>query len=183
MSNNHFSVLDNVKNLPKYISNNVSFKICYQGNTCLYWHWLTLNINPVFLFWNWNDRIKMIVLPSFQLAARLNSQNTNETEFINELLHINLFMNIGISNWHNWIFDLTKIFFLNLFQFLTTITELQAPKTLYSIPRGAKWNDVKNVLFSSSKFEKKKSWKIKTKCVTDFLLTVRSSSMKNYTCH
>jgi len=37
----------------------------------------------------------MIHLPSFQLATRLNSQNTNETEFINELWHINLFMNIG----------------------------------------------------------------------------------------
>ena len=32
-----------------------------------------------------DDRTKMIVLPSFQLATRLNSQNTNETEFINEL--------------------------------------------------------------------------------------------------
>ena len=29
----------------------------------------------------------------------------------------------------------------------------------------------------------KVSWNIKTKCVTDFLLTVRSSSMKDYTCH
>ena len=30
-----------------------------------------------------NDRTKMIVLPSFQVATRLNSQNTNETGFIN----------------------------------------------------------------------------------------------------
>ena len=29
----------------------------------------------------------------------------------------------------------------------------------------------------------KVSWNIKTKCVTDFLLTVRSSRMKDYTCH
>jgi len=55
--------------------------------------------------WN-DDRTKMIVLHSFQLATRLNSQNTNETEIINEFWHINLFMNIGISNWHNWSFDL-----------------------------------------------------------------------------
>ena len=53
------------------------------------------------------DRTKMIVLPSFQLATRLNSQNTNETKFINNLLHINLFMNICISNWHNRNFHLT----------------------------------------------------------------------------
>jgi len=52
-----------------------------------------------FLFGIWNDdRTKMIVLPSFQLATRLISHNTNETDFINELYHINLYMNIGISN-------------------------------------------------------------------------------------
>jgi len=39
----------------------------------------------------------MIILPSFQLATRLNSQNTNETEFIIELLRINMFKNIDIS--------------------------------------------------------------------------------------
>jgi hypothetical protein len=38
-----------------------------------------------------------------------------------------------------------------------TITDLQTPETLYHIPRGAKWNDVKNMLFSSSKCEKRKS--------------------------
>jgi len=47
-----------------------------------------------------DDRTKMLVLLSFQFATRLNSQNTNESEFINELQHINIFMNIGISNWH-----------------------------------------------------------------------------------
>jgi len=52
-----------------------------------------------------NDHTKIIVLPSFQIATPLNSQNTNETEFINELWHINLYMNIGISNWHNWSLD------------------------------------------------------------------------------
>ena len=70
--------------------------------------------------WN-DDPTKMILLPSFQLATRLNSQNTNETEFINERWHINLFMNICISNWNNRSFDLTKMLFLNLFQFLTRL--------------------------------------------------------------
>jgi len=37
----------------------------------------------------------MIVLHSFHLATRLNSRNTNETEFINELLNINLYIIIG----------------------------------------------------------------------------------------
>ena len=65
-------------------------------------------MKPVFLFGNLNDdRTIMTVLHSFELATKLNSQNTNETEFINELSHINLFMNIIISNWHNRSFDLT----------------------------------------------------------------------------
>jgi len=56
-------------------------------------------MKPVFLFGIWNDdRTKMIVLHTFQPATRLNSQNTNETEFINELWHINMYMNIGIYN-------------------------------------------------------------------------------------
>jgi hypothetical protein len=38
--------------------------------------------------------------------------------------------------------------------------------------------------FQLLKMRKKKiSWNIKTKCVTDFLWTVRSSSKKDYTCH
>jgi len=47
-----------------------------------------------------DDRTKINVLPSFQFSTRLNSQNTNETDFINEHFHINIFMNIGNSNWH-----------------------------------------------------------------------------------
>jgi len=38
-----------------------------------------------------------------------------------------------------------------------TITDLQASDTLWYIPRGAKWNDVNNVHFISSKCEKRKS--------------------------
>jgi len=33
--------------------------------------------------------------------------------------HITLYMNIVISNWHNWSFDATNMIFFNLFQFLT----------------------------------------------------------------
>ena len=65
-------------------------------------------------FWN-DDRTKMLVWTAFRLATRLRSQNSNETMFINELWHINLYMNIGISNWYNWSFDRTKINFLLYF--------------------------------------------------------------------
>ena len=93
--------------LAKHISTIVSFKIT-TGNRHVYidsgWPWIWHHCFFGNLKW-WSTI--MIVLHSFHLATRLNSQNTNETEFINELLNINLFMNIGISNWHNWNFDLT----------------------------------------------------------------------------
>jgi len=74
----------------------------------------------------------------------------------------------------NFVFDLILVPY--------TITDHQAPENLQYIPRGAKWNDVKNVLFSNSKC-KKNQLKHKTKCVTDILLTDRSSSMKEYIFH
>ena len=46
-------------------------------------------------------RSKMMILPSFHLATRINSKNANETEFINEQLHFKLVINIRNSNWHN----------------------------------------------------------------------------------
>ena len=49
----------------------------------------------------WEFEMMIVVLPTLHLPTRLNSQNTKETVFINELWHINLCMNIGISNWHN----------------------------------------------------------------------------------
>jgi len=59
-------------------------------------------MKPVFLMVIWNyDRTKIIVLPSFQLAKRLNSQNRKEIVFINKQWHINFYMNIGNSNWNN----------------------------------------------------------------------------------
>ena len=122
------------------------------------------------------------ILPSFQLVTRLNSQNRNETSLLMKS-DINLYMNISISNWHNSSFDSTKMKYFTLFQFLT---RLLTSTTLISL--------VHNSLFETDWCEKsaflllkmrkmKVSWNIKTKCVTDFLLTVRSSSMKDDTCH
>ena len=76
-----------------------------------------------------DDRTKMIVLPSFQLAKRLNSQNTNKTEFINELGQINMFMNIRFPISLIEVSTSRKC----CFYFISdpyTITDLQAPDTL-----------------------------------------------------
>ena len=91
----------------KHISTNVSFRnttrkrLVYTdfGWPWIWNQWFYLGIQS-------DDRTKINVLPSFQFSTRLNSQNTNETDFINEHFHINIFMNIGNSNWHMWNFDL-----------------------------------------------------------------------------
>jgi len=85
--------------LAKHISTRGSFKITTRKRHVYIDVRLTLKRNQCFYLGNLiDDRTKMLVLPSFQLVTRLNSQNINETEFINELWHINLFMNFGISN-------------------------------------------------------------------------------------
>jgi len=79
------------KGLAKHISTKVSFKITIRKRRVyidIRWPWIW---NQYFYLGIWNVyRNKMIVLHSFQIATRLNSQNTNETEFIKELWHINL---------------------------------------------------------------------------------------------
>jgi len=85
MSNNQFSISIMSKWLAKHISTKVSFKITTRKRNVyidIGWPWIR---NRCFSLGIWNERTKMILLPSFQLATRLNSQNTNETVFINEL--------------------------------------------------------------------------------------------------
>ena len=100
MSNNQFSALDIAKWFAIHIRTKVSYKITIRKiHVYIDRRW------P----WVWNQYFyEMAVLPSLELATRSSSQNRKETEFINELWLINLYMNIGISNWSNWIFDQSK---------------------------------------------------------------------------
>jgi len=102
--------------LHKQVRTKVSFKITIRKrHVYIYIRW------P----WKWNqylylaiwedERSKIIFIPSFQIVTRLNSQNSYE------LLHINLYMNISISNWHNSSFVSTKMNFFTLFQFVTRL--------------------------------------------------------------
>jgi len=141
-------------------------------------------MKPDFYLGIWNNyHTKIIVLPSFQLATRLNSQNTNKTEFINELWHINciwlLLFPIGIievSTPRKWLFWL---YFSSLHEYWLTST--------WNYLVHSSWGEMASCEkrgFLLLKMPKKKiSWNTKSKCVTEFLLTVRSSSMKDYTCH
>ena len=107
-------------------------------------------------------------MPSFQLVTQINSQNRNETVFINVLWHIILYMNIGISNWHNWIFDPRIWSFLLYF---SSLHDFWLPSTWKSLVRTSLGEMERCELRALQllKMRKKKiSWYIKTKCLTDF---------------
>jgi len=131
MSTNNFQLSIMSKCLAKHIITKVSFKITIWKTHVYFdirwpWRW-----NQYFYLGIWNyNRSKIIVLPTFLLATRLNSQNANETEFINEHWHINLYMNIGIPIGIIEVSTQRKWSFLNLFQFLTRLLTFQVPETL-----------------------------------------------------
>ena len=121
-------------------------------------------------------------MPTFQLLTRLNSQNRNETSLLmnsDTLICIwILAFPIGIilvSTPQKWSFT--------LFQFLT---RLLTSTTLISLVHNSlgetEWCE-KSASQLLKMRKKKGTWNIKIKCVTGFLLTVRSSSIKDYTCH
>ena len=143
---------------------------------------MTLNRKPVFLFWNlkwWS--YKIIVLPSLQHVTPKNSQNRNETGFINVLWHITSYMNIGISNWHNWSCEPTNMTFLLHF---SSLKDFWPPSTWNTLVHTS-WSEMErcdNVFSATQNAKNVNQLKHKTKCITDYLLTVRSSRMKDYTC-
>jgi len=128
--------------LAKQKSTNVSFKITIRKKKVyvdIRWSWIW-NQYFYLVIWN-NDPTKIRVLLSFQLPTRLNSRNTNETEIFNEIWHINLYMDIGISigiiedsTTRKWIFYFIWVPY--------TITDLQPPYSLCYITRCKKWSDV-----------------------------------------
>ena len=129
--------------LAKHISNKVSFKITIRKRHVyidIRWPWIWIQY---FYLGIWiDDRTKKLVLPIFQHASRLNSQNRNETVFTNEFSHINLLMNIVISNWHNRRFDHTKMKIFTSFHFLTrllTFKYLKLFSTYLVVRIGAMW--------------------------------------------
>ena len=142
-------------------------------------------MEPVFLFFGiWKDlRSKIIFLPSFQLVTQLNSKKRNETSL---LMNSDTLICIWILAFPIGIIQVStarKCGFLNYF---SSLHNYWAPTTFISLVhnslREMEWCEKR--AFQLFKMRKMKvSWNIKTKCVTDFLLIVRSPSMKDYTCH
>ena len=92
-------------------------------------------------------------------------------KFINEPWHINFYMNISISNWHNSRFDTTKMKFLI---YISSLHDYWPPTTLISLVHNSLGEMGWFVKRAFQLFEMRKmkvSWNIKTKCVTNFLLT------------
>ena len=184
MSNIHFSALDNVKMTGKNIITKGSFKITIRKihvciDFCWLWKW-----NQYFYLGIWNNgRTKIIFLPSFQLVTRLNSQNRNETNLLmnSDILMFILILvfpigMIQVSTLRKWCFLL----------FFNSLHDNWPPNTLISLVHNSlgEMERCEKRAFHLFKMRKIKiSRNKKTMCVIDFLLTVWSSSMKDYTCH
>ena len=132
----------------------------------------------------WEDeRSKIIFLPSFHLVTRLNSQNRNETGL---LMNSDTLICIWILAFPIGIIQVSTPRKWNFLFYFSSLHDYWTPTTLISLVHKSlgEMDICEKCAFQLVKIRKMKvSWNIKTKCVTDFLLTVRSSSMKDYTCH
>ena len=183
MSNINFQFSIISKWLAKHIITRDSYKITIRKRQVyidIGWPWICNQCSYLGI-WN-DDPTKIILLPSFQLATQLNSQNANETEFINEIwftifLWLLVFP-IGIIE-----ISTSRKYFC--WHYFSSLHDYCPPSTWNSLVHTS-WVEKKRCderAFQLLKMRKEISINIKTKCVTDFLLTVRSSSMKDYTCH
>jgi hypothetical protein len=104
----------------------------------------------------------------FQLATKLNSHNTYDTVIHNEIWHINWYMNIGISNWHNWSYNTKKMKFLTLLQFFTRLLSSKHLKLFITYLVGRNGTIWKTCFSAPRNVKKENQLKPNTKCVTDF---------------
>ena len=184
MSNIHFSGLDNVKMNAKHISTKVSFKITISERHVyidIRWSW---KWNQYFYWGIWEDeRSKIIFLPSFQFVTRLNSQNRYKTSL---LMNSNTLICILILAFPIGIIQVSTPLKWSFLLYFSSLHDYWPPTTSISLVHlslgDMEWCEKRAFQLLKSR-KMKVSWNIKTKCLTDVLLTVRSSSMKYYTCH
>ena len=115
--------------LPKHISTNVSIKITIRKRHVyidIRWPWIW---NQYFYLLIWNDdRTKLIVLPTFHLATRLNSQKTYETVI---QMKSDTLICIWILVFPFGVIEFTtqEIEVFDFISVLYTITDIQVPET------------------------------------------------------
>ena len=157
MSNIQFQVSIMSKWLTKHISTKVSFKITIRKRHVyidIRWPW---KCKQYFHLRIWEDeRSKIIFLPSLQLFTRLNSQNRNETSL---LMKSDTLICIWILAFPIGIIQVSTPRKWSILLYLGSLHDYWPPTTLISLVHNslAKRSDVKNVLFSFSKFGK---WKL-----------------------
>ena len=170
--------------LAKHISTKVSFKITIRKrhvyiDICWPWKW-----NHYFYLAIWGDeRSKIIFLPFFKLVTRLNSLNRCETSL---LINTDTLICIWILAFLIGIIQVSTPRKWSFLLYFSSFHDNWPPTTLISLVHNSlgemEWCEKR--AFQLLKMRKMKvSRNIEIKCVTDFLLTVRSSSMKDYTCH
>ena len=165
--------------LSKHKSTKVSFKITIRKRHVYIDIRWPLKWNQYFYLGIWVDeRSKIIFLRSFQLVTRLNSKNRIETSLLmnSDTLICIWILAIPIS--------IIKVSTPRKLRFLLYFSSLHVywpPTTLMWLVHNSliemEWCE-KRALELLKMRKMKVSWNIKTKCVTDILLTVRSSSMK-----
>ena len=141
-------------------------------------------MKPGFLFGNLRkERSKIILLPSFQLVTRLNWKNRNETIL---LMNSDTSICIWILAFPIGIIQVSTPRKWSFLLYFSSFHDYWPPTTLISLENNSlgemEWFE--NRAFQLLKMRKMKvSRNIRTKCVTDFLLKLWSSSKKDYTCH
>ena len=140
-------------------------------------------MKPGFLFGNLsNERSKIILLPSYQLVTRLNSKNRNEKSL---LMNSDTLICIWILAFPIGIIQVSTPWKWSFLLYFSSLHDYWNPTTLISLVHNSgemEWCEKRAFQFLKMR-KMKVSRNIKTKCVTDFLLKLRSSSMKDYTCH
>ena len=169
--------------LVKHISTKVSFKITIRKRHVYIDIPWPLKWNLYFYLGIWEDERSKIIFLLFSARYTIKFTEQKWNNYINELWHIKFYMDISISNWNNSSFDSTK---MNTLLNFSSLHDYWPTTTLISLVHNSigKMEWCEKRAFQFLKMGKiKVCWNIITKCVTDFLLTVRSSSMKDDTCH
>ena len=170
--------------LAKHISTKVSFEFALKKRHVYFdirWHWKWIQY---FYLGIWNDkRTKIIFLASFQVVTRLNPQNRNET---NLLMNSDTIICIWILAFPIGLIQVSTPRKWGFLLYFSSLHDYWPPTTLISLVHNSlgemEWCEKR--AFQLLKIRKMwVSLNIKTKCVTDFLLTVRSPSIKDYACH
>ena len=172
------------KRLAKHISTRVSFKSITRKrhvyiDICWPWIW-----NQCFYLGIWNDdRTKMIDLPSFNLASRFNPQAQMKLSL---LMNSDTLICLWILVFPIGLLEFSTSRKSCFWHYFSSLHDYWSPSTWNSLVHTS-WGDMERFekrAFQLLKMRKMKiRWNLKTKCVTEFLLTVRYSSMKHYTFH